>query len=76
MLVAVTPEHNAAACFSLPEPVNIPDNYFQFEPISEFDVLFLLQHLEVKKSVGPDGLSSRFLKEVAEQIAIPLIKNI
>ena len=45
-------------------------------PISESDDLFLLQHLGVGKSVsvGPDGLSSRFLKE-AEQIVNPLTKN-
>lgn len=34
----------------------------------------LLHHLDVRKSVGPDGLSARFLKVVAEQIVTPLTK--
>jgi len=72
--VAVTPDHNAAACFTVPESDDVPDNSFQFKTISECDILYLLQHLDVRKSVGPDGLSSRFLKEVAEQILIPLTK--
>jgi len=42
--------------------------------ISELVVLSLLSHLDVRKSVGPDGLSARFLKEVAEQIVTPLTK--
>ena len=62
--VAVTPEHNAAACFSLPDPDDILDNSFWFKTISESDVLSLFQHLNIRKSVGPDGSSSRFLKEV------------
>ena len=74
--VAVTPEQNAAAaCFSLPDPGDIPDNSFWFKTISESDALSLLQHLDVRKSVGPDGSSSRFLKEVADQIVIPLTKT-
>jgi len=48
---AVTPEHNATACFSLPDPDDIPDNSFRFKTISESDVLSLLQHLVVRKSV-------------------------
>ena len=27
--VAVNPEHNTAACFSLPDPDEIPDNSFR-----------------------------------------------
>ena len=72
--VAVTPDHNATACFTVPESNDVPDNSFQFKTISESDILYLLQHLDVRKSVGPDGLSSRFLKEVAEQIVIALTK--
>ena len=56
--VAVTPEHNAAVCFTLSDPDDIPDNSFWFKTISESDVLSLLQHLNIRKSVGPDGLSS------------------
>ena len=32
----------------------------------------MLQHLDVQKSTGPDGLSARFLREVALEIAEPL----
>ena len=42
--------------------------------ISEPVVLSLLSRLDIRKSVGPDGLSARFLKEVAEQIVTPLTK--
>ena len=72
--VAINPEHNAAACFSVPEPVDIPDHSFQFASISKSDVLFPLQHLDIRKSVGPDDSSSRFLKEMAVQIVISLTK--
>jgi len=37
--------------------------------ISEPVVLSLLSHLDVRKSVGPDGLSTRFLKEVVDKNA-------
>ena len=37
-------------------------------------VLSLLNKLDVRKSVGPDGISARFLKEVAESVAAPLTK--
>ena len=37
-------------------------------------VLSLLSYLDSRKFVGPDGLSARFLKEVAEQIVNPLTK--
>ena len=32
----------------------------------------LLQHLDIQKSTGPDGISARFLREVAVEIAEPL----
>ena len=34
----------------------------------------MLQHLNIQKSTGPDDLSSTFLREVASEIAEPLIK--
>ena len=34
----------------------------------------MLQHINIRKSTGPDGLSCRFLKEVAVEIAEPLTK--
>ena len=32
----------------------------------------MLQHLDVRKSTGPDGISARLLREVALEIAEPL----
>ena len=66
--------HHPAACFNATESGDLPINTFQFHIISEPVVLSLLNHLDVRKSVGPDGLSARFLKEVAEQIVTPLTK--
>ena len=34
----------------------------------------MLQHLDVRKYTGPDGLSAHFLREVAGVIAEPLTK--
>ena len=35
-------------------------------------VLHMLQHLDILKSTGPDGISARFLREVAADITEPL----
>ena len=43
-----------------------------FSEISVSSVLSHLQSLDPKKSTGPDGLSARFLKEIAVEIASPL----
>ena len=72
--VAITPNHCPATCFDATASADMPVDRFQFSMISETLVLSLLSHLDVRKSVGPDGLSVRFLKEVAEQIVIPLTK--
>ena len=48
---------------------NLPDA-FQFT----MPVFSLLNRLDIRKSLGPDSLSGRFLKEVAEQIVTPLTK--
>lgn len=37
--VEVTPDHNAATCFSVPEPTEVPYDTFQYNTITEFDVL-------------------------------------
>jgi len=34
----------------------------------------MLQHLDIQKSTGPDGLSAHFLREIASVIAEPLTK--
>ena len=52
----------------------MPADTFHFSMISEPAVLSLLSHLDVRESVGPDGLLARFLKDVAEQIVIPQTK--
>ena len=71
---AITPDHCPATCFDATASTDLPVDRFQFSMISESLVLLLLSHLDVRKSVGQDGLSARFLKEVAEQIVIPLTK--
>ena len=45
---------------------------FQFTSIHSENVFHLLQHLDIQKSTGPDGISARFLREVAAKIAEPL----
>ena len=72
--VAVTSDHRPASCFNITESANLPADTFRFDVIQESIVLSLLQHLDVRKSVGPNGLSAGFLKEVAEQIVTPLTK--
>ena len=47
---------------------------FQFHTISSSVVLQLLNELDVRKSVRPDGISVGFLMEVAEPITAPLTK--
>ena len=49
----------------------IPHTFtFQFLTVSE--ILSQLQALDIRKSVGPDGISARFMKEVPAEIASPL----
>ena len=45
---------------------------FRFTLIHSENVSHLLQHLDIQKSTGPDGISARFLREVAAEIAEPL----
>ena len=67
--VAITPDHCPATSFDVTADVtastDLPVDRFQFSMISESLVLSLLSRLDIRKSVGPDGLSARFLKEVA-----------
>ena len=42
--------------------------------IPESAVYSLLNHLDVKKSIGPDGISAKFLREIASEISSPLTK--
>lgn len=69
--VAVTPHHQPARCFVLPDN-NISGAGFSFDDISVDTVFRHLSSLDVRKSAGPNGLSARFLKEIAVEIAAPL----
>ena len=58
----------------MPHPVVIHLTPFYFTPIYPQQTQYLLQHLNIQKSTGPDGLSSRFIREAASEIAEPLTK--
>ena len=47
-------------------------NKFMFSKIDYSTMSTHLSSLDVKKSTGPDQLSSRFLKEVASEVVVPL----
>ena len=70
MLLA-TPKHQAATLFV---PTSLPQTpyTFTFQSLTVSEVLSQLQALDIQKSVGPDGLSARFMKQVAAEIASPL----
>ena len=68
--VAITLKHQQANSFVLP-PKAVPMQ-FQFCEITVSDVLAQLWKLDVRKATGPDGISTRFLKSVAEELANPL----
>ena len=48
------------------------DSSFQFCEVDRSVVLRLLQNLDEKKSIGPDGISARFFREVAVEVLDPL----
>ena len=55
-------------------PVSLPQlpQTFTFQSLTVSEVLSQLQALDIWKSVGPDGISARLMKEVAAEIASPL----
>jgi len=63
--VAIGPSHKSAGEFVVPQS-SVGGDSFDFAEISVDLVLTLLQTLDPKKS---DGLSARFLREVAAEIA-------
>ena len=72
--VAISSSHEPASNFT--DCTNSDDApTFHFQTISSSVVLSLLNKLDVRKSVGPDGISARFLKEVAESVAAPLTNS-
>lgn len=68
--VAVSDDHQPASTFCRAEAES--DSSFHFHEIDRSVVLHLLQNLDEKKSMGPDGISARFLKEVAAEVVDPL----
>ena len=71
--VVISSDHESAASFDIPSS-SIGSDPFTFSEISVSSVYFHLQHLDVKKSTGPDGLSARFLRSISSEIAVPLTK--
>ena len=67
--MAISSKHQIADSYVLPD---CGTGDFSFDRISVSTVLSLLSTLDVSKSTGPDGLSAVFLKEVANEIAVPL----
>ena len=65
--VAISDRHQPATCST---PPSCTKPHF----ILHQSLLRLHKHLNIRKSTGPDGLSSFFLKEVAVEIAEPLTK--
>ena len=71
---AVTDNHQPASTFNSLDFGAVDESPFRFCTIDQSRVSFLLKNLDEKKSVGPDGLSARFLKEVSDEIVDPLTK--
>ena len=69
--VAISPQHLSAANYNFSSNESIGDQ-FMFDKIDSSTVFAHLSSLDVRKSMGPDDLSSGFLKEVASEIAEPL----
>ena len=69
--VAVSSDHRRANDFVVPDS-SVGADPFVFSEISVSSVLSHLQSLDLKKSTGADGLSARFLKEIAVEITSPL----
>ena len=53
--------------------LNISENLV-FKEVSAENILKILEHLDISKAVGTDNLSSRFLKDGAKIIALPIEK--
>ena len=68
--VAVTDDHQPASTFCQVEAES--DSSFHFCEVDNSVVLHLLQNLDEKKSIGPNGISARFLREVAAEVVDPL----
>jgi hypothetical protein len=58
----------------LPPIIFLTESRFEFIQTSEQEVLKILKSLDIGKANGPDGISSKLLKESSEAIALPLSK--
>ena len=68
--VAVSADHETADQYL--SSASVSSSSFHFTTIHPDIVLQMLQHLDIWKSTGPDGISARFLREVAAEITEPL----
>jgi len=57
--VAVSDDHQPANLFRFVDSV-VTAVHFQFNKISIDEVIHQLQHLDVRKATGPDGISAFF----------------
>ena len=71
---AVTDNHLPTSTFNPLDFDAVVESPFTFCTIDQSRVSFLLKNLNEKMSVGSDGLSVRFLKEVSDEIMNPLTK--
>ena len=69
--VAIGAEHHPARDYDI-SLNNCVGDKFMLPMVDDSTVFAHLSSLDVKKSTGPDQLSSRFLKEVASEIVVPL----
>ena len=69
--IAVSRHHQPASSWT--SPANCEHTCaFRFHSFTCSDVLAQLQNVDVNKAAGSDGVSARFLKEVAKEIVEPL----
>ena len=64
-------QHHPAGDYHISLNDSVGDKFI-FAMIDDSTVFTHLSSLDVEKVTGPDQLSSRFLKEVASEIVIPL----
>ena len=70
--VAIAINHQPASSFTPNINTNATSNKFCFDTVDPSIVMSLLKKLDVRKSVGPDGFSASFLKQIAPEIIFPL----
>ena len=68
--MAISVNHQLASCFH--SKILVGDDHFWFGVVTADEVRYQLQHLDTRKSTGPDGISAFFLKMVANEVADPL----